>query len=350
MNDRYVSIAREEENEVNVPTSSSSSSTSQHHSSHRSSREEDEEYRKRRRSRYSESPERRHKRRRYDSPSSHHRSSHSSSSSRHRSGSHRGYDSYKHRSHYSHHESDSREREHRHRRDSPYSSPSPSPHRSSSHDNSEASNSNASQDDNHLIVGAREKRTVSISRLPFAAEESHVHEFLSSAGKVRDVQLIRDKLTGKSKGVGIAEFYDEASIFPALALNGKVLLGSPVVIKVSEAEKNVSANTQTQSQAITKLYVGNIPDPLDEEDLRLLFRAFGSIVSTVIRRDKEGKSLHYGFVTFKKPEHARKALIKINGLSLGGNYRLSVGLWNESKAFDNQTVTELDSESKYSLF
>jgi RNA-binding protein 39 len=38
--------------------------------------------------------------------------------------------------------------------------------------------------------------------------------------------------------VGYVEFYEEASVQNALALSGQKLLGIPVIVQLSEAEKN----------------------------------------------------------------------------------------------------------------
>jgi hypothetical protein len=49
-------------------------------------------------------------------------------------------------------------------------------------------------------------------------------------------------------------------------------------------------------------------------------------------------------IRFKRPEEARKALLKINGLRLHNDYRIKVGLWNEAKAMEpiEHTEAELD--------
>ncbi|KAI3715364.1 hypothetical protein L6452_22345 [Arctium lappa] len=46
-----------------------------------------------------------------------------------------------------------------------------------------------------------------------------------------------DRNSTRSKGVGYIEFYDAMSIPMAIALSGQPLLGQPVMVKPSEAEK-----------------------------------------------------------------------------------------------------------------
>jgi RNA-binding protein 39 len=50
----------------------------------------------------------------------------------------------------------------------------------------------------------RDQRTVFAFQLSLKADERDVYEFFSRAGKVRDVRLIMDRNSRRSKGVGIA--------------------------------------------------------------------------------------------------------------------------------------------------
>lgn len=55
------------------------------------------------------------------------------------------------------------------------------------------------------------------------------------------VRLVIDRMTKRSKGFGYVEFADQSSIPQALQLHGTILGGVPIMIKASEAEKNVAA-------------------------------------------------------------------------------------------------------------
>ncbi|KAK4765097.1 hypothetical protein SAY86_026187 [Trapa natans] len=89
----------------------------------------------------------------------------------------------------------------------------------------------------------RDQRTVFAYQMPLKASERDVYEFFSKAGKVRDVRLIMDRNSRRSKGVGYIEFYDAMSVPMAIALSGQLLLGQPVMVKPSEAEKNLVQST-----------------------------------------------------------------------------------------------------------
>jgi RNA-binding protein 39 len=47
--------------------------------------------------------------------------------------------------------------------------------------------------------------------------------------------------------VGYVEFYDEESVPKALALTGQKLLGIPVIVQLTEAEKNRQARLAEQA-------------------------------------------------------------------------------------------------------
>lgn len=72
------------------------------------------------------------------------------------------------------------------------------------------------------------------------------------------------------------EFYDSMSVPMAIALSGQPLLGQPVMVKPSEAEKNLVQSTTAASGGllgpysggVRRLYVGNLPLTIKEEQLR----------------------------------------------------------------------------------
>jgi RNA-binding protein 39 len=88
--------------------------------------------------------------------------------------------------------------------------------------------------------GDRERRTVVISRLPSTVTEKDILDFFHPVGRIREVKLIRDRFSQKSKGYGTVEFFDETCIYPAIALNGRPLRGFPVMIKTSGTFKKIS--------------------------------------------------------------------------------------------------------------
>lgn len=68
-----------------------------------------------------------------------------------------------------------------------------------------------------------------------------------------------------------------------------------------------------------KLYVGNLPHSLNENELRKLFEEHGAIVSAHIIIDREtGRSKGFGFVEMGTQEEADVAIAALNGTEVGG--------------------------------
>ncbi|XP_024011564.1 RNA-binding protein 39 [Eutrema salsugineum] len=165
----------------------------------------------------------------------------------------------------------------------------------------------------------RDQRTVFAYQMPLKASERDVYEFFSKAGKVRDVRLIMDRNSRRSKGVGYIEFYDVMSVPMAIALSGQMFLGQPVMVKPSEAEKNLAQSNTTTGGIGTgpvdrKLYVGNLHFNMSELQLRQIFEPFGPVELVQLPLDLEtGQCKGYGFIQFAQVEHSKAAQIALNG-------------------------------------
>ncbi|CAL9023569.1 unnamed protein product [Prunus brigantina] len=177
------------------------------------------------------------------------------------------------------------------------------------------------------------------------ADERDVYEFFSRAGKVRDVRLIMDRNSRHSKGVGYIEFYDAMSVPVAIALSGQPLLGQPVIVKPSEAEKNLVQSTSVvsgpggmigpYSGGARRLYVGNLHTNIKEDDLRQVFGAFGPVELVQLPVDETNNCQGFGFVQFSRLEDAR------NALSLNGKLEIAGRLIKVSAVTDQAGMQDL---------
>lgn len=67
----------------------------------------------------------------------------------------------------------------------------------------------------------------------------------------------------------------------------------------------------------TNLIINYLPQTMSQDDVRSLFSTVGDVESCKLIRDKNtGQSLGYGFVNYKTPEQAKKAIESLNGLRL----------------------------------
>jgi RNA-binding protein 39 len=104
--------------------------------------------------------------------------------------------------------------------------------------------------------------------------------------------------------VGYVEFKDEESVTQALQLTGQKLLGIPVIVQLTEAEKNRQVRTTDGSNGnpnsipFHRLYVGNIHFNVTEQDLQAVFEPFGELEFVQLQKDEHGRSRGYGFVQY----------------------------------------------------
>ena len=79
----------------------------------------------------------------------------------------------------------------------------------------------------------RHAATVYIANLPWRTTEDELGELFAGFGKVVDVRVIQDPVTGRSRGYGFVELEDSESVEQAVAalngreFNGRRLLASP---------------------------------------------------------------------------------------------------------------------------
>ncbi|KAK5606584.1 RNA-binding protein 39 [Crenichthys baileyi] len=175
----------------------------------------------------------------------------------------------------------------------------------------------------NLTPEERDARTVFCMQLAARIRARDLEDFFSAVGKVRDVRIISDRNSRRSKGIAYIEFVESSSVPLAIGLTGQRLLGVPIIVQASQAEKNRAAaaanNLQKGSAGPMRLYVGSLHFNITEEMLRGIFEPFGKIEGIQLMMDSEtGRSKGYGFISFADAECAKKALEQLNGFELAG--------------------------------
>jgi RNA-binding protein 39 len=139
-------------------------------------------------------------------------------------------------------------------------------------------------------------------------------------------------------------------------MTGQRLLGIPIIVQITEAEKNRQARIDAQAAyfpchrtltngshtgaskeaPIHRLYIGNIHFSLTEDDIKAVFAPFGEIEQVQLQKEHDtGRSRGYGFVQYRDAPCARLALEKLNGFELAGR-AIRVGLGNDK--FTNEST------------
>jgi RNA recognition motif-containing protein len=118
-----------------------------------------------------------------------------------------------------------------------------------------------------LLALTRDARTVSVSQLQVKVTEKDLKAYFKSVCKVREIVLLKDKHTKRSKGVAYVELKTLDDVPQALLLDGKPFIfrdghsGFPISVKGSEAEKNFNHKLQKRLEAVG-MQSGTNPSPL----------------------------------------------------------------------------------------
>ncbi|KAI9169464.1 hypothetical protein LWI28_012683 [Acer negundo] len=79
------------------------------------------------------------------------------------------------------------------------------------------------------------------------------------------------------------------------------------------------ASVDTSSEAARRLYIGNIPRTVDNDELTKIVVEHGAVEKAEVMYDKySGRSRRFAFVTMKTVEDANAVIEKLNGTEIGG--------------------------------
>ncbi|KAF2641897.1 splicing factor, CC1-like protein [Massarina eburnea CBS 473.64] len=186
----------------------------------------------------------------------------------------------------------------------------------------------------------RDKRTIFVQQISQRAEIRHLKRFFETVGPVVEAQIVKDRVTMRSKGVGYVEFKNVESVALALELTGQQLKGIPIIAQLTEAEKNRASRTtagdnggptNNSGAPFHRLYIGNVHFSVSEEDLKGIFEPYGDLEQIALQRDDvhgTNRSKGYGYVQFVSPDSAKEALKEMNGFELAGR-SIRLGLGND---------------------
>ncbi|KAL3371400.1 hypothetical protein AABB24_008109 [Solanum stoloniferum] len=154
---------------------------------------------------------------------------------------------------------------------------------------------------------------VFIKNLDSSIDNKALQDTFGAFGTVLSCKVAVDS-SGQSKGYGFVQFdQDEAAQKAINRLNGMLINDKQVYvgyfIRGQERRGNVC-------DKFTNVYVKNLPESTSDEDLKKLFKKYGTITSALVMTDSSGKSRGFGFVNFETWDAAASAVEELNGHSL----------------------------------
>lgn len=141
-----------------------------------------------------------------------------------------------------------------------------------------------------------------VGQVPRSMDEADLTKMFSEFGRVHQINVLRDKVTGQSKGCCFVTFYTRKAALEAQnALhNIKTLPGMHHPIQMKPAD--------SENRNERKLFVGMLSKKYNENDVRQMFETFGAIEECTVLRDTSGQSKGCAFVTFTSKQCAINAI------------------------------------------
>ncbi|KAJ6835845.1 29 kDa ribonucleoprotein A, chloroplastic-like [Iris pallida] len=173
-----------------------------------------------------------------------------------------------------------------------------------------------------------------VGNLPFDVDSSELAGLFERAGNVEMVEVIYDKITGRSRGFGfvtmstVEEVEAAAQQFNGYELKGRAMRvnsGPPPRREEVPSRGFRSRGGGGSFDAANRVYVGNLSWDVDNLALETLFSEQGKVIDARVVYDREtGRSRGFGFVTFSSSEEVNNAISSLDGSDLDGrNIRVS---------------------------
>lgn len=157
--------------------------------------------------------------------------------------------------------------------------------------------------------------------------DEELRELFGKYGAITSCLITKDN-TGVSRGFGFVNFEKHEDAQRAVdELHGNDFHGQNLYVsraqKKSEREEELRRQYEdAKMEKLNKyqgvnLYVKNLDDDVDDDQLREIFSVYGVITSAKVMRSETNESRGFGFVCFTSPEEATRAVTEINGRIIG---------------------------------
>lgn len=177
-------------------------------------------------------------------------------------------------------------------------------------------------------VVAERPRTLWLGDLAFWIDENMLTSFFASTGEFVSAKIIRNRTTGFSEGYGFVEFSRHQAARRVLqTLNGLPIPGTDCVFRLNWAtQSNGSSNYGARGAhgigpppQEHSIFVGDVAQEVTDYTLQEFFRTqFPSVRSArVVTDPRTGRPKGYGFVRFTSEAERDRAIVEMNGLTLG---------------------------------
>ncbi|CAH8391912.1 unnamed protein product [Eruca vesicaria subsp. sativa] len=177
-----------------------------------------------------------------------------------------------------------------------------------------------------------------VGNLPFNVDSAQLAQLFEAAGNVEMVEVIYDKVTGRSRGFGfvtmssVSEAEAAAQQFNGYELDGRALrvnAGPPPPKREDSFSRGPRSSFGSSGSGYggggggagsgNRVYVGNLSWGVDDMALESLFAEQGNVVEARVIYDRDsGRSKGFGFVSYNSAQEVQNAIRNLNGADLDG--------------------------------
>ena len=159
--------------------------------------------------------------------------------------------------------------------------------------------------------------TVYVANLPTSADATRVRELFGDIGKVLHVKLLRDAVTGVSRGVGFVMFEDlETAQSACTARHRSSVDGHVLQVRIAErSAMHTSVEVHIRSSIV---FLRNVPSTVATSDVsRFCSEAFGPVIEVILHPQSHSASgpspCNAMFVAFESVDSACKCTEEVDG-------------------------------------
>uniref|UniRef100_A0A914GYZ4 RRM domain-containing protein n=1 Tax=Globodera rostochiensis TaxID=31243 RepID=A0A914GYZ4_GLORO len=145
-----------------------------------------------------------------------------------------------------------------------------------------------------------EEKKIFCGGISYETSNEDLTLFFGQYGKVKEVQVKYDRMTGRSRGFAFVEFDTVAACQASLVQREQVIKGKQCEIKPAKSREVGYMNK--------KVFVGGLPGDFPEEELRKHFTQYGKVEEIEWPFDKQSRTRkNFAFVVFDDEESADRA-------------------------------------------
>ncbi|KAL3095634.1 hypothetical protein niasHT_024460 [Heterodera trifolii] len=145
-----------------------------------------------------------------------------------------------------------------------------------------------------------EEKKIFCGGISYETSNEDLAVYFGQYGKVKEVQVKYDRVTGRSRGFAFVEFDTVAACQASLVQREQVIKGKQCEIKPAKSREVGYMNK--------KVFVGGLPGDFPEEELRKHFNQYGKVEEIEWPFDKLSKTRkNFAFVVFEDEESADRA-------------------------------------------